>query len=82
MTKLDKINESMRILQEAGILVPAILHVKIDDLNLADNGTVEVWVCKKCRYRYKAPIPTLSVECPNGHYCKIIWNKTESTLRE
>lgn len=82
MRELDRINESMRILQEAGIRVPAILHVKIDDLNLADNGTVEIWECKKCSYRHKAPIATLSVECRNGHFCKLIWSKENSTIRE
>ena len=82
MSKM-KLEDAIAIMRKADIKVPVSLQMKAFDLNMASNGTVQVWMCKdkKCLgWRYNAPIKTLSVGCPKGHEAYVFWDKEKSTL--
>ena len=81
MKKLDRVQESLRILQEAGIRVPGIYQIKIENAAIAAEGTVEIWKCKKCPgWRYDSPIRALDVECPSGHFAIKDWDILTASL--
>ena len=71
-----RLEEAVNLLQAANVKVPYKVQQAVVEQSWGANGTVEIWICKKCPgFMYKAPIPCIDVYCKKDHRCTIMWHK-------
>ena len=67
-----KLEDAVALLRN-DVQLPYKLFQQVEKRSNSADGTVEIWLCKKCNFTYRAPIHNLEVGCKQGHDMKRIW---------